>query len=182
MKKVAITYGFIAGTIVSTMMFVTMSLYKGGVDLQNGEIIGYSTMIIALAMVFFGIKSYRDNYSGGVISFLKGAQVGLLITLFASMMYALSWEVVYSRTGEEFTKKTTERHFENLKKEGISEIKMEEEKKKWSSFSEMYKNPIIRFGVTLLEIAPVGIVITLISAAILRRKEFLSSDTNISLN
>jgi hypothetical protein len=142
--------------------------------MDNGELVGYTTMVIALSMVFFGIKSYRDNYANGSISFGKGFKVGILITLIACVMYGLAWEISYNRIGEEFTKRMTEKYYEDMKADGASEVELQKAKEEWESFFEMYKNPIIRFAFTVfVEIFPIGLVITLISAGILRKKEFL---------
>lgn len=174
MKKIILIYGLIAGTIVAAMMLITMPMYNSGtLNMDNGELVGYSTMVIALSLVFFGIKSYRDNHLNGVITFGKGTKVGILITLVASIMYALSWEVLYSRMGEEFMQKMTERHFEKMKAEGATEAELAKAKEEWAGYAEMYKNPIIRFGMTMMEIFWVGVVITLLSAGLLRKKEFL---------
>jgi zinc transporter ZupT len=175
MKKVILIYGLIAGTIVAAMMLITMPMYNSGtLNLDNGELVGYTTMVIALSMVFFGIKSYRDNHANGSISFGKGFKVGILITLIASTMYGLAWEISYSKIGEDFTKKMTEKYYEDMKADGASEEELQNAKEQWESFSEMYKNPIVRFAFTVfVEIFPVGLVITLISAAVLRKKEFL---------
>ena len=88
MKKIVIIYGFIAGLIVGGLMLLNMPLWESGViNFDNGELIGYTTMVIALSMVFFGIKSFRDNYNGGAVTFWNAFRVGILITLIASVMY-----------------------------------------------------------------------------------------------
>ena len=174
MKKIILTYGLISGTIVAAMMLITMPMYSNGtLNLDNGELTGYTSMVIALSLVFFGVKSYRDNHLNGIISFGKAFKVGILITLLAAVIYAFAWEICYSQYSENFTKQMTERHFEKLKKDGASEAELEEARVEWASFSEYYKNPVIRFGVTMMEMSPVGIIITLLSAGLLRRKEFL---------
>ncbi|MBI1769698.1 MAG: DUF4199 domain-containing protein [Bacteroidetes bacterium] len=174
MKKIILIYGLIAGAIVSAMMFISMPLYKSGaITPDKGEVIGYTTMIIALSMVFFGIKSFRDNYQNGTITFAKGFKIGVLITLIASVMYALSWEVSYNRIGQEFTQKMSEHYFEKMKAKGASETELQEAKQKMKLYAEMYKNPVIRFGITLIEIFPIGLALSLLSAGLLRRKEFL---------
>ena len=175
MKKVILIYGLIAGTIVAAMMLITMPLYNSGtLNIDNGELVGYTTMVIALSMIFFGIKSYRDNYANGSISFGKGFKVGILITLIASAMYGLAWEIPYSNFGDEFTKKMTERYMEEMKADGASTEEIQKAREEWTSFNEMYKNLAFRFAFTaLVEIFPVGLGITLLSAAILRKKEFL---------
>ncbi len=176
MKKIILIYGLIAGTIVATMMLITMPMFDSGtLPMDKGELIGYTTMVIALSMIFFGIKSFRDNHSDGVVTFWKGCQIGLLITLIAAVMYGLAWEITYSRIGESFTAKMTDQYYKELEADGASEAEIEKAKEQWASFSELYKNPLIRFGVTITEILPVGIVLTLLSAGLLRKKEFLSA-------
>lgn len=175
MKKIILIYGLIAGTIVAAMMLITMPLYNNGtLNIDNGELVGYTTMVIALSLVFFGIKSYRDNHAQGVISFGTGCKVGILITTIACVMYGLAWEVTYSKIGDEFMTKMTDKYYEDMKADGASEEELQKAKAEWESFNAMYENPFFRFAFTILvEIFPVGLVITLVSAAVLRKKEFL---------
>jgi hypothetical protein len=174
MKKVILTYGLIAGTIVAAMMFITVPLHKNGtINFDNGEYVGYTTMVVALSMVFFGIKSYRDNYSAGVVTFWQGAKVGLLITAIASVMYALSWEINYHTMDGDYMKEWMQAYFAKLEQQGMSQAEIQEKREYWESFGELYKNFFVRFGVTLMEIAPVGVLITLICAGLFRIKGFL---------
>lgn len=174
MKKVVLVYGLIGGAIVGGMMFITMPmLTKGTIDFGKGELIGYSTMVIALSMVFFGVKSYRDNQLEGTITFGKGFQVGILITLMASVMYALSWEVVYSMIGQEFLQAMNHHYELELRASSATDAEIQKSVSDMASFMEWYKNPLIRFGMTLMEIFPVGLLNTLVSAGLLRKKEFL---------
>jgi ethanolamine transporter EutH len=179
MKKIIITYGLIAGTIVAALMLITIPLMeKDTVDFKYGELLGYTTMVIALSMIFFGIKSYRDNHADGAVSFWKGVQIGILITLIAGVMYCLAWETLYRRMGSDFMNRMTDQYYEEMKADGATDAELEEAKAEWSSFSEMYKNPVIRFGVTLTEILPVGVILTLISAGLLRKKNFLPTSSS----
>ena len=173
MKKIVLTYGLIAGAIVGGMMITTMPMFeKGTLNFENGEVVGYTTMVIALSLVFFGVKSYRDNKLAGVITFGTAVKVGLLITLVASLLYALTWEVIYK---EDFIQRYNEREVVKMKEEGATEANLQAATKEMEKFAEMYKNPIFRFGITLMEILPVGIVISLLSAALLKKKDFLAT-------
>ena len=174
MKKIIIVYGLIAGTIVGGMLLASMAYYESNNwDIKNGQLIGYTTMVIALSVIFVAIKSVRDNHLGGTITFWKGCQIGLLITLIASVMYALSWEVSYSRIGGDFVAKMKEKYMEELKADGLTEEAFKAAVTDMNSLWESYKNPVVRFGFTLIEIVPVGFVLTLLSAGLLRKKEFL---------
>src|ERR1044072_6866782 len=175
MKKIVITYGLIAGTIVAGMMLITMPMYNSGaLKIENGELLGYSTMVIALALIFLGVKSYSDKYSNGVITFGKGLKIGLLITLIAGLMYGLAWEYIYPKIGDQFMQKWSELKIAEMKSDGASEAAIAEWKQESAQMVELYKNFFFRFAFTvIIEIFPVGVIISLISAALLRKKEFL---------
>jgi hypothetical protein len=148
---------------------------KGIINFDNGEYFGYGSMLVALAMVFFGIKSFRDNQNGKTIGFWKGAQVGILISLLASLVYAASWETYMQLNPQNtFIEEYTDHYIGKLKEKGASTEEIEKTRNEMASMTEMYKNPVIRFGMTLMEILPVGIIVTLLSAAILRKKEVLA--------
>ena len=174
MQKVILKYGLIAGGIVSVVMLLGTTLWADvAFSNEYGELIGYTTMIIALSLIFFGVKSYRDNYQSGVINFGKGFQIGILITAIASVMYAGTWEVALQTQPKlsNFMDNYTAKHLEKMKERGASAEEIETESQKMDKMIAMYKNPLLRFGMTLVEILPVGILITLLSAAILRKKE-----------
>lgn len=176
MRKIVITYGLISGAIITCLFLISMYLWsKGVINFDNGEYFGYGSMLVALSMVFFGIKSFRDNQNGKAIGFWKGAQVGILITLIASFVYAAGWEA-YMQTNPkmDFIAEYTEHYISKLKEKGASQEVIDKTTSDMASMKEMYKNPVIRFGMTLMEILPVGIIVTLLSAAILRKKEVLA--------
>jgi Protein of unknown function (DUF4199) len=175
-RKVTLIFGLIAGAIVSVFLVIGIALWeKSGIVVDNA-LVGYAMMVIALSMVFFGIKSYRDNYQGGKIRFWKGFQVGLLITLIASFMYAITWETynqVSPSSSAAFIDYYAKCQIDKLKEKSVSAADFDEGVKNMDDFKRMYRNPAIRFGLTLMEILPVGIIITLISATVLRKKEIL---------
>ncbi len=174
MKKIVITYGVIGGAIVAAMMFITLPLYKNGTfNFENGELSGYTTMVIALSTIFFGVKSYRDKQASGVISFWRAMQIGMLITLIAGIIYAIAWEFLYADMGNEFMQMMTDAHEKDLKAAGVSEADIQKSRDEMADFAELYKNFFVRFPMTIMEILPVGIIISLISAGLLRKKEFL---------
>ena len=174
MRKIILTYGLIAGVIVSVMIFGSLPLWNRGIlNFDNGEIVGYTTIVIALSMVFFGIKSCRDYHFGGSISFWQGVKIGLMITLVASLMYVLAWEISLRSLAPDFTDNMWQHYIEKAKLEAQSETELNAAIQQVETWKELYKNPFLRFGMTLMEIFPVGVFITLISAAILRKKQVL---------
>jgi Protein of unknown function (DUF4199) len=177
MRKVTIIFGLIAGVTVSIFSFFIMALCENStITFDKSDFIGYGSMIIALSMIFFGIKSYRDNYQNGAIKFSKGVQVGLLITLVASLIYAAIGETHYQINPEAHVAimdKYADHHISKMRERGDPPAEIDQKVTEMADLKEMHKNPVIRFGITLAIILPVGIVISLFSAAILRRKEFL---------
>lgn len=177
MRRIVIVYGLIAGAIISIFMAISMFLWDIGIiNFDNGEYFGYGSMLIALSMVFFGIKSYRDNQNAGSIGFWKGIRIGLLISLLASFIYAAGWEVYLQTspsTRDTFFDRYTEHHIAKLTEKGASPDEIERTRTEMAGYKELYKNPALRYGFTLVEILPVGILVTIISSAILRKKEIL---------
>lgn len=176
MKKTILTYGAIAGIITGGLMLVTMPLFENGtLTMDNGALIGYAGMVISLSLIFVGIKSHRDRHADGQITFGRGVALGLGITVVASLFYAAAWEITYARAGHRLVQQWQDGELRKLEAAGASVEKIAQTKVKWAEFAEWYKNPFLRFGVTLTEILPVGLLITLVSAALLRKKEFLPS-------
>jgi hypothetical protein len=174
MKKIVLVYGLIAGVILGGMLFITAPLWDNGtLNFDNGMYVGYGTMVVSLSLVFFGVKSYRDNQQKGVITFGRAFKVGILIMLVASVLYAISWEVAYHTVSKGFTEKMSESYENEIRKEAKDDVKMEEDLAYSRKMMDMYKNPIFRFAITVMEVLPVGLIITLLSAVLLKRKDFL---------
>jgi len=171
MKKIVITFGLISGFILAAMMAITMPLYRSGrMDFDQGEIVGYTTMVLSFILVFFGIRSYRENIGGGAISFGKAFQVGILIMLVSCVVYVVSWEIVYFNFAPDFFEKYTAHTIAKMRAGGATDAAILATQQKMTDFKKMYDNPLINSALTFLEPLPVGLIITLVSAAILRRK------------
>ena len=175
MQRVGLTFGVIAGALLSLVLVVGMVLWHNGmVTFESGEIYGYSTMLLALSVIFFGIKSYRDKHLKGTIRFWKAVQIGLLMSGVAVVMYAITWEVYGAMQPEGFSKFMAEYQqcqIDKWKEDGETPEAIATRTADMASMMEMYNNPIVRFGFTLLEPLPVALVVTLVSAGLLRRRE-----------
>jgi hypothetical protein len=171
MKKTVLIFGLISGAISSLLMAGNMSLVdKIGFD--KGTYLGYTAIVLSFLLVFVGIKSYRDNIGGGLVSFGKAFQVGILITLISCAFYVATWEAVY-RTNPvmtDFMDKYAAHVIEKERAAGASEAVLKKKMEEMAQAKEMYKNPMIRAAWTFLEPFPVGLVVTLVSAGILRKK------------
>ncbi len=169
MRKIVLTFGLIAGAVLSAMMLFTLP-FTDKIGFDKGEVIGYSTMVLAFLMVFFGVKSYRDNVAGGSVTFGRAFVVGLMITAVASVCYVATWQLVYYKLAPDFGEKYTAYALEKVKKSGATEVQIAATKKEMTEFMDMYKNPLVNIAVTFLEPLPVGLVFTLVTAGVLGRR------------
>lgn len=169
MKKVVLTFGLIAGAILSAMMVLTMPFHDQ-IGFDKGMIVGYTSMVLAFLMIFFGVKSYRDNVSGGRVTFGKACQIGLLITLIATACYVATWQVVYRNFIPDYDEKYTAYALEKERAEGATAAELAEKERELTEFWEMYQNPLVNIAFTSLEPLPVGVVFTLVTAGVLSRK------------
>ena len=170
MKKNILIYGLISGLIISALMAVNLTLCIKSGDFDSSMLIGYASMLIAFSMIFVGIKNYRDKYNGGIISFGKAFKVGFFITLIASTIYVIVWLIEERFFFPDFIDKYTAHEISKLQSSGVSATELASKAKDLEQAKEMYKNPILKILFTYLEILPVGLIVTLISSLILKRK------------
>ena len=127
-------------------------------------------MLLAFSLVFFGIRNYRDKYNEGVISFGKAFKIGIMIVLIASTIYVIAWLIDYFFFIPDFMEKYSAHILDELKASGASQIEIDKQTQEMASFGRLYKNPFFNAMMTYLEILPVGLIVTLISSLILKRK------------
>lgn len=169
MRRIVLTFGLIAGGVMSGMMLITLPFHDE-IGFDKGAIIGYTTMVLAFLMVFVGVKTYRDNVAGGSVTFGRALTVGLLITAVATVCYVATWEVIYYRLTPDFTDRYAAYAVEKAKKSGATEAEVAARAKEMESFKKLYKNPLVNIAMTMIEPLPVGLLFALVSAAALSRK------------
>ena len=170
MKRIVLTFGLISGAILAAMMMVTMP-FAEQIGFDRGMIVGYTTMVLAFLLVFFGIRSYRETIGNGQISFLRALGVGLLIMTVATLCYVITWEIIYHYFLYDFGEKYAAHAIEQVRASGKSPQEIETEIEKMRSMMSLYKSNILfNIAVTFLEPLPVGLPMTLISALILRKR------------
>lgn len=171
MKKTILVCGLIAGLIVSTVMGISAGYCHTGDYMQYGMYIGYGSMLLAFSLIFVGIKNFRDKQNNGVISFGKAFKIRILIALIASTMYVLVWSIEGHFFYPDFAEKYAAITIEKAKKSGATAAEIEKQTKEMAQFVIMYKKPVFMVLMTYVEILPVGILVTLISSFILKRKQ-----------
>ena len=169
MKKTVLTFGLISGALSAAMMLITIP-FADAIGWENGEILGYTSIVLSALLVFFGVRSYRENVGGGRLTFGRGFAVGILITLISSACYVGTWEVVYYKFMPDFADKYAAHMIDRAKASGANQQKIDETVRKAEQLKQMYKNPAINVALTFMEVFPIGLAVTLLSAGILRKK------------
>jgi hypothetical protein len=173
MIRIVSIYGLIAGFIVAVpMVYLMLTLTKETAP-DNGAVYGYLTMIVALTAVFLGVKHYRDKVLGGVIRFVPALLVGLGISAVASLVYVVGWEISLALSGFDLGAETSRLLLEAARARGASEAELQKVAADAAAFAEMYANPLYRVPITFVEMFPIGALIAVISAALLRNSRFL---------
>jgi len=169
MKKTVLTFGLISGFIMIALMTLTLVLSER-IGFGHNLVLGYTILIAGSVLVFFGIRSYRENIGGGQISFGRAFAVGILITLIASVCYVVTWEIIYFNFMPDFADKYAAYMIEKARAAGESAQKIQAIADQMKSMKAMLNNPFLNAAFTFLEPLPIGLIVTLISAAILRKK------------
>lgn len=168
MKRTVLTFGLIAGAIMSLEMIIGLPFIEEIGSL--GLVVGYTTMVVAFLMVYFGIRSYRDRVAGGSIGFGRAFAVGILITVVACVCYVATWEVIFYKFKPDFFDKYAARVVAETKASGATAEQVEAKRREMAVMSEQYRKPLVNIAYTFVEPFPVGLLFTLISAGLLRKR------------
>ncbi|HEY1614378.1 MAG TPA: DUF4199 domain-containing protein [Rhizomicrobium sp.] len=167
MLRKILFYGLIAGLIVGiplSALVVTMN----GHEMHYGMLIGYTTMLIALSTVFIAIKQHRDNDLGGVIGFWPALGLGLGISFVASLIYVAVWETTVALMHLDFASGYAKSMIAQKKASGVMGPALAKFTAEMEQFKVQYANPLYRLPMTFIEIFPVGVLVSLASAGMLR--------------
>lgn len=171
MERIVLTFGLISSAILVTLMAILLSLVlSGGLNFEGSEVVGYATMVLSFIMVFFGIRSYRENIGGGAITFGRAFKVGILIALITCAVYVIAWQITYYNFMPDFMDRYAAIAIERMREKGASDAEILKTTQQMAHYKELYKNPLINIGITFLEVFPVGLIMTLVSAGILRKR------------
>ena len=170
MKKTIITFGLISGAVSSAMMLLTVPFHDRIGFGTSGLVVGYTAIVLSFLLVYFGIRSYRDNVGGGQITFGKAFTIGLAITIISCICYVMTWEALYFTVLHDFPEKYAAYMIQKVKASGASDAVIAQKTQELAEFKKFYGNPLINAAFAFIEPFPVGLGITLLSAAVLRKK------------
>jgi hypothetical protein len=176
MLRIIALYGTIAGLIVGVPMVVTMVLTTG--EIPHSYIIGYTTMLVALSAVFVAIKRHRDIDLGGVIGFWPALGLGLGISVVAGIFYVLAWELSLAVTHMDFVASYAQMLIAQEKAKGASAAAIAKVTADMQQLKVEYANPLYRLPMTFIEIFPVGVLVSVVSAGLLCNRRFLPARRN----
>jgi hypothetical protein len=170
MKKIVLTFGLISGAVSTSVMFLTQPFIEK-IGFDKALIVGYTAIVLSFLLVFFGIRSYREAVGKGGISFGRAFTVGILITLVSCAVYVVAWEFIYFVFRPDFCDKYATYMIEKVRASGAGQQAIDAEIQQMKSFKEMLNNPLTNAALTFTEPFPVGLIVTLVSAGILRREK-----------
>lgn len=173
MKRNVIVFGLILGTILCINMFYMVNLLYTHPDFKSNDILGYTAMVVMFSLIFFGVRNYRNKQLAGSISFGKAFKTGLFIALLAATFYVAIWLVTYYV----FVPDYLDKYISHVLTE-CTPSNLDAKTKEMAEFKEMYKKPVFVVLITYFEVLPVGIIVALISAAILKTKGQKSNAVN----
>ncbi|MCC7247107.1 MAG: DUF4199 domain-containing protein [Lysobacter sp.] len=167
-------WGTVAGLIVGSILFgTTVAMAGDPPPMGVGMLIGYSSMLIALSAVFVGMKRHRDQALGGVIRFWPAFGMGLGISVVAGVFYVLAWEAALAVTGMDYIGEYAKHMIEQQRAKGMAAAELAKYAAEMEAFKRQYADPMFRLPMTFTEIFPIGVLVSLISAALLRKPSFL---------
>jgi hypothetical protein len=178
MKKNVLTFGLISGLIMSVLMGGSLLLADKIGSGHNSLVLGYTIMVASFLLIYFGIRNYRDNSLAGQISFGRAFACGILITLISSVCYVLMWEFLYFNFMPHFMDSYFAAQIHKLQSSGLDPATIAARVAAIQHSQQLYQNPLVNMAYTLMEPLPVGLLITLISAALLRRRAPTSSNSS----
>jgi hypothetical protein len=170
MKKTVLTYGLISGLMISVLMGGSL-LIAQKIGSGHSLALGYTIMVASFLLVYFGIRSYRDNTLGGQISFGRAFTCGILITLITCVFYVAMWEIVYFNFMPHYMDGYFAAQIHRVQTSKLDPAAIAAQVAEIKHSQQLYQNPFVNMAYTFIEPLPVGLIMTVIPAGVLRRRK-----------
>ncbi len=171
MSRIIFACGLLAGLIVVLPMFTLLVISEPG-STGHSQVVGFSFMFLGFSMIFVGVKRFRDRVLGGVIRFLPAFLLGLGISAVATLVYIVSWEITLALTNYAFLDTYPAAAVEAARAKGKSAAEVAKMAADMEAMMTWYRNPLLRMPATSIEIFPVGLLVSLVAAGLLRNSRF----------
>ena len=170
MTRTILTYGLISG-VIAILGIIGTILAPG--HSHSSVWLGYLIMLVALSAILLGVKQHRDQVLGGVIKFWPAFLVGLGIAVIAGLAYVAVWEAYLALTHYTFMDSYVDHILAAKRAAGVAGPAYQKLAAEMEAMRRNYANPLYRWPMTFVEIFPVGLLVALVSAALLRNPRFL---------
>ena len=169
MKKIILTHGILGGALISAIMAFSILKYNDVINFNENMIYGFSFMLIAFILPFISIWKFR-KVDGTSYQFKRAFLLGLGVSFLASLIYVLTWEVVFNIYIPNFMEKYSEFCIKQLAESGATANEVAAKQTEMAHQSVMYVKAWYRMGLTFMEIFPIGLIASLIAALTIRKK------------
>jgi hypothetical protein len=169
MKKIVLVYGLISGICVATFMSFSIAYCYSKNSFDGSMLLGYTAMLLSFSLLFVGVKNYRDKHNGGIISFRNAFLMSLYMALIASTLYVVGWMIAYYNFFPDFIDRLAAYQLSSDKVSQMTPAQVAGIRAQMETFKDLYATPIGVAGATFMEILPVGLIVSLITALILKR-------------
>jgi hypothetical protein len=170
MKKIIWRFGTISGLLNAVYMVVFALVAKGNPNFKHSLITGYAAMAVSLSFIFIGVSQAKKQFPDQAFGFNKAFLTGLLIAFISSLFYTFSWLAVNHYIYPEFMSDYTNSQIQIATTEGMSAPDLAKLRTEMDGYIQLYKNPLWAFLMTLTEILPLGLLLSLLAAAIFKKK------------
>lgn len=171
MQRIVFTFGLLGGAVLAAVMLGVTVPFMDQMDGSTGMVVGYTSMVLASLMIYFGIRQYRDTVAGGEVQFWQAVRVGLGISAVAIACYVITWEIVFYGFMPDFGERYAAEAIASARAAGATEAELAAKAADMAKFVENYKNPLINIAFTILEPLPVTLLFTFVSAGLLRGRK-----------
>jgi len=170
MKKIVLKFG-LSSAVSMAVMYVFMCLARNNGNTVLSEALVYAAVVLLFILLFWGIKSYRDNALSGFITFGEAFKVGILISLISSLGYTMLWIILYNPIFKDFMQQHATALMEKLNASGVSVQEIAAKKEEMSKHTELYKKPLFRAAVIFIQGFPVEAIMAVIASFMLKKKQ-----------
>ena len=169
LSRTVLRFGLAAGAVLAVTMLLSFG-FQDAIGFDHAAVVGYTSMVLAFLLVYFGVRAHRDGAGGGRIGFWRAFGIGMAIVGVATVCYVATWQFVYHRLAPDFLDRYAAHALDKARKAGASDAQLAATAKEMAEFAELYRNPLVNIGFTLLDPLPVGLVFSFVSAGLLSRR------------
>jgi hypothetical protein len=142
----------------------TMIMYF--LDMTFNQTLGYLFLVVQIILLFFLVKSYRDNYLHGFITYGQAVGAGVIIILYSAILTAIFTYVLYAIIDPGLTAKKMAFMEELMLKKGTPQASVDA----FMAMQEKLQKPIIQAPLSILGSMFGGTILSLIIAIFVRKE------------